>query len=105
MGPLDLLWHLLNFFGPAVGMGLIAPSLAKLLWRRDLAGVAWLRLCAAVMAVCAAVLVVGLVVFGHDGKMATYSAMVVACALTLWWLGWLRMRLLRCGAHPKTTRT
>ena len=29
----------------------------------------------------------GLAVFGHDGKMVTYAAMVVACALTLWWLG------------------
>ena len=90
MGPLDLLWHLLNFFAPAVGMALIAPSLAKLLWRRELAGVGWLRLSAGVAAVCAAVLVAGLMVFGHDGKMATYSAMVLACALTLAWLGWFR---------------
>jgi hypothetical protein len=29
----------------------------------------------------------GLVIFEHDGKMATYSAMVVACAVTLWWVG------------------
>ena len=40
MGPLDAFWHLLNFFAPAVGVGLIAAALAKLLWRRELAGVA-----------------------------------------------------------------
>ena len=87
MGPIDLLWHLLNFFAPAVGMGLIAPTLAKLLWRRALAGVSWQRLAGWVMAACAAVLVAGLVGFGHDGKMATYGAMVLVCALTLWWFG------------------
>ena len=87
MGPIDLLWHVLNFFAPAVGMGVIAPSLAKLLWRRELAGVGWLRLAGWVSAVSAAVLVGGLIVFGHDGMMATYAALVFACAVTLWWLG------------------
>ena len=87
MGPIDLLWHVLNFFAPAVGMGLIAPTLAKLLWRRGLAGVRWTRLAAGVAAASAAVLLVGLIVFGRDGKMATYAAMVLACALTLWWFG------------------
>ena len=87
MGPVDLLWHVLNFFAPAVGMGVIAPLLAKLLWRRALAGASWKRLVGGVTAALAAVLVVGLVVFGHDGKMATYGAMVLASALTLWWLG------------------
>ena len=87
MGPIDLLWHLLNFFAPAVGMGLIAPMMAKLLWRRALAGASWIRLIGGVTAACAVVLVAGLVVFGHDGKMATYGAMALVCALMLWWLG------------------
>ena len=87
MGPIDLLWHLLNFFAPAAGMGLIAATLAKLLWRRALAGASWKRLIGGVTVACAAALVAGLVVFGHDGKMATYGAMVLVCALTLWWLG------------------
>ena len=87
MGFTDLLWHLLNFFAPAAGMGLIAPLLAKLLWRRALAGASWTRLIGGVTVACAVVLVAGLVVFGHDGKMATYGAMVLVCALTLWALG------------------
>lgn len=87
MGPIDLLWHVFNFFAPAVGMGLIAPTLAKLLWRRGLASVRWITLAAGVTTASAAVLMVGLIMFGHDGKMATYGAMVLACALTLWWFG------------------
>ena len=92
MGPLDAIWHLLNFFAPAVGVGLLAPSFAKLLWRRELKGVGWVRLSAWAVACCAAVLVAGLVAFGHDGKMATYAAMVGVCALTLWVVGFGPMR-------------
>ena len=92
MGPIDALWHLLNFFGPALGVGLLAPALAKLLWRRELAGASWKRLSAWAIGCCAAVLVAGLVVFGHDGKMMTYGAMVAACAVTLWWVGFGPLR-------------
>lgn len=87
MGTIDAFWHLLNFFGPALGLGLITPLFAKLLWRRALKSVAWVRLALWATLACAAVAVAGLVVFGHDGKMATYAAMVVVCALTLWWAG------------------
>jgi len=44
MGPLDAVWHLLNFFVPAMGVGLIATLGAKLLWRRELGAVRWQRL-------------------------------------------------------------
>jgi hypothetical protein len=87
LGPIDAFWHLTNFFGPALGLGLITPLFAKLLWRRALQSVAWARLAAWATLACAAVAVAGLVVFGHDGKMATYAAMVGVCALTLWWFG------------------
>lgn len=92
MGPLDALWHLLNFVYPAVSVGLIGAALAKLLWRGELAGVPWRRLARDAALAGLAVLVAGLVVFGRDGKMATYLAMVVACAVTLWWRGWLAKR-------------
>ena len=32
-------------------------------------------------------LIGGLAVFGRDGRMATYAALVVASALALWWAG------------------
>ena len=44
MGPIDALWHVLNFFGPAIGVGLIASALCKLLWWRSLRAVAFRRL-------------------------------------------------------------
>ena len=87
MGPLDAVWHLLNFFAPAVGVGLLTSALAKLLWRRELKNVRWIRLALWATAGCALVLVAGLIVFGHDGKMATYATMVGTCGLTLWLVG------------------
>jgi rhamnogalacturonyl hydrolase YesR len=67
--------------------GFIAAGATKLLWRRELAGIGWGRLGGWASAAMAAVLTLGLVIFGHDGKMVTYAAMVVACALALWWVG------------------
>jgi len=92
MGPLDALWHLLNLFGPAIGLGVIAPSLAKLLWRRELAGVPWQALALWVAGVGAAVQLAGLLLLGRDGRMATYAALVLACTAVLWWRGWWRHR-------------
>ena len=92
MGPLDALWHLLNFAYPAASVGMRAAALAKLLWRHELAPVPWRRLARDAVISCLAVLVAGLVFFGRDGKMATYLAMVAACALTLWWRGFLAKR-------------
>ena len=89
LGTLDAIWHLLNLFGPAAGLALITPALAKLLWRRDLKSAGWARLAFWVFVACALVTVAGLVLFGHDGKMATYAAMVGACALAVWWVGFV----------------
>jgi Na+/proline symporter len=87
MGVLDILWHIGNLFLPALALGALAAALAKLAWRRELAAVAWTRLAGPSCAACAAVVLVGLVLWGRDGKMATYAAMVAACALMLWWRG------------------
>lgn len=90
MGPLDAVWHLLNFVAPALGVAVLASGLAKVLWRRELAAVPWLRLALWAAGAGVLVLVGGMVVFGRDGKMATYAALVVASALALWWVGFLR---------------
>ena len=90
MGPVDAFWHLSNFFGPALGLALIAPALAKLLWRRDLRAVAWRSLALWTFGACAAVQLAGLVLTGRDGRMLTYAATVLAAALVLWWRGWAR---------------
>ena len=88
MSPADAFWHLANLFSPAFGLALIAPSLAKLLWRHDLRRVAWRSLVGWTWLACAAVLVAGLVLLGRDGRMASYAAMVLAAAAVLWWRGW-----------------
>ena len=87
MDPLDALWHLLNFIAPALGVGALAAALAKAFWRRDLAAVPWRRLALAGGGAALAALIAGLVLTGHDGRMITYAAMLVACALALWWVG------------------
>ena len=87
MGPLDAIWHVFNFFLPALGLGAIASALAKLIWRKSLAGSPWWRLASWTSAACALALVGGLVGFGRDGKMATYGAMALAAALVRWWIG------------------
>ncbi len=92
MGPLDALWHLLNLFAPAVGVGLLTALFTKLLWRRELKGVGWLRLGFWASGASMLVLLAGLVFFGRDGKMASYGAMLLACALSLWWRGFVARR-------------
>ncbi len=87
MGPLDAFWHLSNLFLVPLALGALAAALAKLLWRRELAAVSWHRLAGPACGVCAAVVLAGLLLFGSDGRIATYAAMVAACAITLWWRG------------------
>ncbi|MEO5732261.1 MAG: hypothetical protein ABIN96_16970 [Rubrivivax sp.] len=87
MGPLDALNHIANLLLPGVALGCLAAALAKLMWRRELHPIAWVRLAWPSALACAVVAVAGLLLFGHDGRMATYAAMVLACAVMLWWRG------------------
>jgi hypothetical protein len=92
MGPLDALWHLANFFGPAIGVGLIAAGLCKLLWWKALRPVAFGALAKWAMAAGALASLAGLVFFGRDSRMATYGLLVAAAALALWWRGLRHLR-------------
>ncbi len=89
MGPLDLLNHLLNFVAPACVVGGLLAVLAKWLYpgrsRQALWKQAGWNSAAGLLA-----LVAGLILFGRDGKMATYAALVVLCATSQWLLlgGW-----------------
>ena len=87
MDILDAFWHIANLVAPAAGLGAIAAALAKLLWWRALGGVGWWRLAAWGGVAALGASIAGLAVFGRDGKMVTYAAMVVACATALWWAG------------------
>lgn len=88
MGPLDALIHFVNFFMPAVGVGLLSALLTKLLWRHALQSVSLRRLVLWAVGASALVLVSGLVITGRDGRMVTYVVMTAACAVALLWAGW-----------------
>ncbi|HEX5747056.1 MAG TPA: hypothetical protein VFZ09_12495 [Archangium sp.] len=91
MGPLDFFWHLTNLLAVGLLFALVATAGTKLIWRRALAAVAWRRLLRASGGAAAGVTLAGLVVFGRDGRMATYALMVLAVAAALGWTG-LRRR-------------
>ncbi|MBL8328164.1 MAG: hypothetical protein JNJ71_04870 [Rubrivivax sp.] len=85
MSPLDAWWHIANLFLPALGVGLIAPALAKLLWRKALRGTSFGSLAGACMALGCLCMLGGLLAFGRDGRMATYGLLVLANAAMLGW--------------------
>ena len=87
MGFEAFLWHLLNFALPAVAVAAIAAGAAKALWRRELKRVRWTVLTRDAALANLAVLVAGLLLTRHDGRVATWGAMVLACAAALWWRG------------------
>lgn len=87
MNPLDQLIHLLNFVAPALFLALALPFAARLLGLRGQRARRWLVQVAANFAVGVAVLGGGLWYFGADGRMATYAALVLACATSQWLLG------------------
>lgn len=90
MGPIDLLIHLSNFVAPALALALLLAAAGRLLLGREAALVGWWLQVAVNAAVGVLVLIGGLVLFGRDGKVATYAALVVAGALSQWVLlrGW-----------------
>ncbi len=90
----DAFWHLTNFFAPALFLGAFSAALTLVIWRRELGPRPFWRLWAWASVASALVSVAGLAVFGRDGRIATYAAMVAACAVALWWAGF------RAGAKP-----
>jgi hypothetical protein len=79
------LGHIAGFIAPAVFMALILWTMPRLRRRGRAAPGAGLE---AFMLVVAGVVVLlaGLVVFGRDGKMATYAALVFVQGTLAWWL-------------------
>jgi ABC-type branched-subunit amino acid transport system permease subunit len=100
MGLVEAFWHLFDFVYPALALGALSAAGAKLLWRAELAATPWWRLAAAVALSGVAVLVVGLVVFGRDGRMLTYAALVAVAAVVLWFSGF-RRTLRRPAPRPR----
>jgi hypothetical protein len=86
MTTLDLLNHMLNFAAPALAAAvLLALASRFLLARRARNHGLGFQVLVNAMAGLAALLG-GLWLFGNDGKMASYAALVLACASSQWWL-------------------
>lgn len=80
--------HLLNLMAPAAVVALLL-MLGSRVWRvffmsNRAAAYSFIARTAIIFIVNLAVLGAGLVLFGHDGKMLTYAAMVLAATGTLW---------------------
>jgi len=80
MGLFALLNHLVNLLAPALAVGALLPLLARLVRQGNAVRRSWLRQSALNALAGVAALLGGLVYFGHDDKMASYGAMLLACA-------------------------
>lgn len=87
MGPLDLLNHLVNFMAPAAWVAMAVTVVARFFMPKMPAVRSQSAQVAINFAVCLGALVLGLLVFGRDGKMATYAAMVLLGATSQWVMG------------------
>lgn len=85
MGPIDSFFHLLNWVAPALVVGGLTALAARIFINKRPASHSLLAQAAINSVVCMVVLLAGLWFFGHDGKMATYAALVLACASSQWW--------------------
>lgn len=86
--------HLLNFFAPAAFIAVLLVCMTRVFSgffksKRPVAQGLIAQL-AIVFIVSAVILIAGLLVFGHDGKVLTYAALVVGAAACQWVLlrGW-----------------
>ena len=84
MGLLDILNHLLNFCAPAFALAVMMPVFARLTASGKQAGPRFLAQSGVNFVACLMVLLAGLWIGGHDGKMVTYAVMVLACATSQW---------------------
>ena len=94
MGPFEQIIHTFNFMAPAWAVALLGVLVARLIARRwlPLASWSWLKQTVVSGVLGTAVLAGGLVLWGVDGKMATYSALVIVCGTAQWLMskGWQR---------------
>ncbi len=78
--------HALNFAAPALWLACLMPLVARMWVRKSPAVYVWYVQMALHAVVGLTVLGLGLMVFGHDGKMLTYVALVLTCATTQGWM-------------------
>ena len=89
---LDILTHLLNFGAPALVLALLLPLAARFVFKTRGLPLTWWLQVAVNFIVGLGVLAGGLWWSGRDGKMQTYTALVLAVGTSQWLLsrGWRR---------------
>ena len=84
MDSLDIAHHLMNFLAPALVPALVLPLGSRYVLRLPTGSLALWQQMAGLLLVGVAVLVLGVVVLGRDGKMSTYGLMVLLQATGQW---------------------
>jgi len=94
MGPLEQIIHTFNFIAPAWGVALFCVLATRLIARGWLSASRWGLMTQVLISgvLGTVVLVVGVFLLGVDGKMTTYSALVMVCGTVQWLMsrGWQR---------------
>lgn len=83
---LALIGHIANFLAPAIVMALLLWGMPRLRPSAKAGRWAARRELLAQCALGATVLLAGLLVFGRDGKMLSYTALVLAQGSLAWWV-------------------
>ena len=82
MGPFNLLNHLFNFLAPALAVAVVLALVGPWFMKKSPSAPGVLAQIAINFVAGALTLSAGLWFFGNDGKMASYGAMVVVCAIS-----------------------
>ena len=86
MGVWDFIVHLLNFAAPALIVASLVTLVARIVLRKMAFPHVWYTQFAINLVVCMVLLLAGLWYFGRDGTIAGYTAMVLGCATSQWWM-------------------
>jgi predicted MFS family arabinose efflux permease len=82
----DLFWHLAGFMAPALVLAPAMVLVSRVSGPKSVPARTMIAQAAINFGVCLAALLGGLVVTGHDGRMGTYAALVLASAACQAWL-------------------
>jgi chromate transport protein ChrA len=86
MGVLDAFLHGINFVLPAIFVAFLVAGAGRFFKQKMPLARTFVAQAAINFVVCVAVLIIGLILTGRDGKMNTYLAMVLASATVQWFL-------------------
>lgn len=78
----QLVFHLIGLLLPALAMAVFMPLAGR--WVMGPGGLTWHRRALGHAVLGSVVLVLGLVLQGHDGRISTYASLVLVCGSLEW---------------------